>query len=229
MQGSRRPTDFHSSLGDPFGGRSLISTFFNRDPFSDPFFNRPFAIGSDEFFRHPFGERGDFIDQRLEDETLKSSRRGPVIEELLDDHEDATGTHSKSSQEPIIEDPDDNDNEGQRCESGGQRPNYSRSVYESNNNSKGRQPQSQTFSFQSSSVTYGGPNGAYYTSSTTRRTGPDGVTEEEHREADATTGNAVKRMSRGIRDKGHSFTKKRSSDGRVDVMETLHNLHEGDL
>jgi hypothetical protein len=36
-------------------------------------------------------------------------------------------------------------------------------------------PQPQTFMFQSSTVTYGGPNGACYTSSTTRRTGADGV------------------------------------------------------
>lgn len=37
------------------------------------------------------------------------------------------------------------------------------------------QPQARTYSFQSSSVTYGGVNGAYYTSSTTRRSGSDGV------------------------------------------------------
>lgn len=36
-------------------------------------------------------------------------------------------------------------------------------------------PQAQSFTFQSSSVTYGGSNGAYYTSSTTRRAGSDGV------------------------------------------------------
>lgn len=36
-------------------------------------------------------------------------------------------------------------------------------------------PQPQTFMFQSSTVSYGGPNGACYTSSTTRRTGADGV------------------------------------------------------
>lgn len=37
------------------------------------------------------------------------------------------------------------------------------------------QPQGRSFSFTSSSVTYGGVNGAYYTSSTTRRAGSDGV------------------------------------------------------
>jgi len=36
-------------------------------------------------------------------------------------------------------------------------------------------PQTQTYSFQSSTVTYGGTNGAYYTASTTRRMGGDGV------------------------------------------------------
>lgn len=38
-----------------------------------------------------------------------------------------------------------------------------------------RQPQAHSFTFQSSSVTYGGANGAYYTTSKTRRTGSDGV------------------------------------------------------
>ena len=36
-------------------------------------------------------------------------------------------------------------------------------------------PQAQTYSFQSSTVTYGGTNGPYYTASTTRRMGGDGV------------------------------------------------------
>ncbi|CAF2070748.1 unnamed protein product [Brassica napus] len=41
------------------------------------------------------------------------------------------------------------------------------------------QPQTQGYSFQSSTVTYGGNDGNYYTSSTTRRTGSDGLTLEE--------------------------------------------------
>lgn len=41
------------------------------------------------------------------------------------------------------------------------------------------QPQAGSYTFQSSTVTYGGPNGAYYTSSTTRRTGGDGVSNQE--------------------------------------------------
>lgn len=40
------------------------------------------------------------------------------------------------------------------------------------------QPQARTCTFRSSTVTYGGPNGAYYTSSTTRRTGGDGVSSQ---------------------------------------------------
>jgi myeloid leukemia factor 1 len=42
-------------------------------------------------------------------------------------------------------------------------------------NAQQPQPQTRSFSFQSSTVSYGGPNGAYYTSSKTRRTGSDGV------------------------------------------------------
>ncbi|GLJ46554.1 hypothetical protein SUGI_0981070 [Cryptomeria japonica] len=154
----------------------------------------------------------------------QSSRRGLVIEEIPDDHENAYGTKQKPSQDPIIEDPDDNDDQEQRTQM------QSRwNGYQANNNSYGRHAPSQSFTFQSSSVSYGGPNGMYYTSSTTRRAGPDGVIEEEHREADSTTGNATQRISRGIRDKGHSYTKKRHSDRKIDTMETLHNLNEDEI
>jgi len=37
------------------------------------------------------------------------------------------------------------------------------------------QPQGRRFTFQSSTVTHGGANGAFYTSSITRRAGSDGV------------------------------------------------------
>ena len=37
------------------------------------------------------------------------------------------------------------------------------------------QPQARSYSFQSSTVTYGGHDGNYYTSSKTTRTGSDGV------------------------------------------------------
>ena len=37
------------------------------------------------------------------------------------------------------------------------------------------QPQTRSYSFESSTVTYGGHDGNYFTSSKTRRTGSDGV------------------------------------------------------
>lgn len=37
------------------------------------------------------------------------------------------------------------------------------------------QPQVNSYTFQSSSVSYGGTNGTFYTTSSTRRTGSDGV------------------------------------------------------
>lgn len=40
-------------------------------------------------------------------------------------------------------------------------------------------PQAHSFTFQSSTVTYGGSNGAYYTASTTRRAGSDGVSNKQ--------------------------------------------------
>lgn len=228
MQGGRRNGDM-SIFSDPFGsmsGSSVFSSFFDRDPFDDPFFKRPFgsAFGSGSIFGAEgfFGKRNVFLDEQ-EYQEPQSVRRGPVIEELPDDHEE--GRH-ESSQEPIVEDPDDDQvKTGQRTQRQRQRGNQS--VFQGSNNTYPRQSSSQTFSFQSSKVTYGGHNGAYYTSSTTRRMGPDGVTHEEHMEADTTTGNATKRISRGIKDKGHSITKKLNSDGRVETKEILHNM-DGD-
>lgn len=37
------------------------------------------------------------------------------------------------------------------------------------------QPRVNSYTFQSSSVSYGGANGAFYTTSSTKRTGSDGV------------------------------------------------------
>lgn len=79
------------------------------------------------------------------------------------------------------------------------------------------------------------------------------VTIEESKQADRTTGQATHRISRGIHDKvnlgnelnsyilfynelvlqlilvvqGHSVTRKLEPDGKVDTVQTLHNLDEG--
>ncbi|XP_027334968.1 uncharacterized protein LOC113849327 [Abrus precatorius] len=86
-----------------------------------------------------------------------------------------------------------------------------------------------SFCFQSSTVSYGGSNGTYYTSSRTRRTGSDGVTFEESKEADSSTRESSYTISRGIRGKGHSLSRKLNSDGKVDTMQTLRNINEDEL
>ncbi|GJS87863.1 reverse transcriptase domain-containing protein [Tanacetum coccineum] len=60
-------------------------------------------------------------------------------------------------------------------------------------------PQTQSFTFRSLTVTYGGSNRAYYTSSTTRRAGSDG---------------------------GHTLSRHLKLDGQVDSMQTLHNINK---
>ncbi|CAN6921546.1 unnamed protein product [Brassica oleracea] len=91
------------------------------------------------------------------------------------------------------------------------------------------QPQTQGYSFQSSTVTYGGNDGNYYTSSTTRRTGSDGLTLEESKEANTATREAAHRISRGFHNKGHTVERTRNSDGRVGTNQILHNLNEDEL
>ncbi|GJU23874.1 zinc finger (C3HC4-type RING finger) family protein [Tanacetum coccineum] len=60
-------------------------------------------------------------------------------------------------------------------------------------------PQTQSLTFQSSTVMYGGSDGAYFTSSTTRIAGSDG---------------------------GHTPSRHLKSDGQVDSMQTLHNIYK---
>ncbi|KAG8363390.1 hypothetical protein BUALT_Bualt19G0017400 [Buddleja alternifolia] len=86
---------------------------------------------------------------------------------------------------------------------------------------------SQSFSFQR--VAYGGLDGVYYTSTIGRRTGGDGVTLMEMKEEDRTVGESLHTISKGIHDKGHSVTTKQSSSGKVDSLQTLHNLNEDEL
>ncbi|KAK4372006.1 hypothetical protein RND71_007390 [Anisodus tanguticus] len=84
-------------------------------------------------------------------------------------------------------------------------------------------------SFSYSRVAYGGLNGMYYTCSEGRMTGPDGVVLAEMKEDDKTIGESLHTISKGIHNKGHSVTKKHSSDGREDTLQTLHNLNEDEL
>ncbi|KAK9053584.1 hypothetical protein SSX86_024658 [Deinandra increscens subsp. villosa] len=86
-----------------------------------------------------------------------------------------------------------------------------------------------TVSHSFKKVTYGGINGAYYTATTTRKSGSDGLVIEDSKEADKTTGQAAHRVSKGIHDKGHSVTRKLGTDGKVDTIQTLHNLNEDEL
>lgn len=244
MQRNGGGRDPFSGFGDPFAGfggftgfsghRSLMSSFFGgRDPFDDPFFTRPFGgMFESAHFGHPGNPFPDaHASGLLEHHAPQLNRpRGPIIEELNSDDEkegpqekkDNPRKHSRSSNEPYVEDPDD--------EAGGRR---SKQIQYRNDFSRPSntysQPQNHSFSFQSSSVTYGGANGAYYTSSRTRRTGSDGLTIEESKEADMATRQASHQLFRGIHDKGHAVARKLNSDGRVDTMQTLHNINEEEL
>ncbi|KAH6813127.1 hypothetical protein C2S51_022145 [Perilla frutescens var. frutescens] len=98
---------------------------------------------------------------------------------------------------------------------------------DSNEYSSGSDPGYQSFSFQR--VAYGGADGMYYTSSVGKRTGGDGVFLMEMKEEDRMVGESLHTISKGIHDKGHSVTTKQSKDGRMDSLQTLHNLEEDEL
>ncbi|KAF8049080.1 hypothetical protein N665_2298s0001, partial [Sinapis alba] len=127
--------------------------------------------------------------------------------------------HTSSENQPSVEHPEDDSDAERKIQNVNQRSNF--------NTSEGEQSRAKTFRHHTSKVTYGGIDGAYYTSSRTRRAGSDGVVVEESREADKTTGEATHRISRGINDKGHSVTRKLNSSG--ESTQTLHNLDEEEL
>ncbi|KAM0868708.1 hypothetical protein ACQ4PT_041134 [Festuca glaucescens] len=220
---------FGAGLG-PLGS-SMPSLFGGRDPFDDPFFTQPFGgrmggpgmLGPGLF--GPMGGPGMFGafgagDEFLEQAPQRSNNPGrPVITEIDDDEgEDGERGERQANHEHYVQEPDDGNDGGQV-----------QLRRDPNRANGGGQPQSRTFTYQSSSVTYGGINGAYYTASKTRRSGSDGITVEESKEADTTTKEATHRISRGIHDKGHSLTKKLKADGKVDSTQILHNLDEDEL
>ncbi|XP_062074114.1 uncharacterized protein LOC133778260 [Humulus lupulus] len=254
-----QPFPGFGGFGGIGGHGSLFSSVFGgRNPFDDPFFNRPFGGGMLEsnFFNpigNPFPEMPPFgfIEQQAPE---PKRSRGPIIEEITsdDDEEDNAGSEKyenprkllKSGNGPYVEDPDDqveenkrrhlqhrNDHNGFNHSQMQAHNGFNRSQMQAHNgfNPTQMQPQTHSFTFQSSSVTYGGANGAYYTKSKAMRTGSDGLTIAESKEADTVSRQATHKISRALHDKGHSVARKLNTDGKVDTMQTLHNLNEDEI
>ncbi|CAI0400027.1 unnamed protein product [Linum tenue] len=234
MQRKRDDIDELFRMADPIatdfmvaGRMPMPSLFGGKDPFDDPFFTRP--LGG--MFEH-----GPLFQSRSSTATAHAARasgsKGLVIEELASDDEMEEDVQEKRAgvvhgkvdhsrkQQPSVQHPDDDDetNEGNVLA-------VNRGI--EHTRTQGNGARSRGFSY--SKVTYGGVNGAYYSSTRSRRVGGDGVMIEESREADKTTGQATHRVSRGINDKGHSVTRKLNPDGKVDTLQTLHNLDEEGL
>ncbi|XP_042048340.1 uncharacterized protein LOC121794302 [Salvia splendens] len=210
-----RQLDTFDNIG--FHGSMFPSIFGGKDPFDDPFFSRPHGA---LFGSHKISSGNPGNVQPM------SRSKGLVIEELDSDAEDEENDVRSPSWEnnnPLVEHPDDQDDDY------GKSPRKQRDVSSSANQIKvePEKPRSHSVSFQK--VTYGGINGSYYTATTSRRTGSDGVTWEESKQADRTTGQAAHKVSRGIHDKGHSVTRKLGSDGKVESVQTLQNLNEDEL
>ena len=209
--------DIFEPGGFGFQGKMMPSLFGGRDPFDDPFFSDPF----DSLFGSNSASRA----------MQKPNReKGIVIEELDSDDDEVADNcpqqgdkdfdkkKSRATLEPSVEHPEDDVSERKNSD-----------VTYKNDHYMAEPSKAQKFSFQTSRVTYGGINGAYYTSTRTRRMGANGVVMEENKEADSTTGQATHRVSRGIHDKGHSVLRKLDSDGKVDTTQTMHNLNEDEL
>ncbi|OAP10519.1 hypothetical protein AXX17_AT2G42970 [Arabidopsis thaliana] len=212
-------------MGDPFGGRFggfRGSLFGGRDPFDDPFFSRPFEDLLEP--SNTFSSGASFSNAHK-----NNGGRGLTIEELPSDGEveerkdigSDDQEHISSVNQPSVEHPEDDSDAERKIQNVNQRSDFNRR--------EGTQSRANTFRHHISKVTYGGIDGAYYTSTRTRRKDGDGMVVEESKEADKTTGEATHRISRGINDKGHSVTRKLNSSGGVESTQTLHNLDEDEL
>ncbi|XP_027113059.2 uncharacterized protein [Coffea arabica] len=200
----------------------MSGIFGGRDPFDDPFFTRPFG--------GLFGSKMSFSAASPGDPVHSNRLKAPIIEELDIEDDNISGggedpETASANQNPFVEHPEDQIDDHHKSKT---KSKSKELVYRSDHNKVGgERPQKGSVSFQK--VTYGGINGAYYTASATRRTGNDGVVLEDRKEADSTTGQATHRISKGIIDKGHSVTRQLNADGKVDTMQTLHNLDEDEL
>ncbi|KAG6542351.1 hypothetical protein Mapa_016277 [Marchantia paleacea] len=232
-----------------FGGRpSFLSDMFDNDPFfSDPLFTRPFGslfgnsgslFGPSGFFSqglfppqgghqqgHGF-QRQIPIEHRPFNSAPEGGRTGVHIEEVPDDHDDGGNAGPTSNQEPIVEHPEDDDIKNTEITRYQPDPS-ARTSYSVSNARSTNSPV--IYSYQSSSVTYGGANGPYYASHSSRRIGPDGVYEEEHQAKDIAAGKESHKILHGLGNKGRALTRKRNAEGREEKSETLHNLAQDEV
>lgn len=158
-----------------------------------------------------------------------SSSKGPIIEEVgsdddieqvFEDRMRHDHNYDDDNRNPIVEFPEDQDDEDEEKSKSNTRD----LKYSTNRNKE--EKQSQNVSFKR--VTYGGIDGAYY-SETTSHVSNNGMTLEETKKANRSTGEATHKISRGIDDKGHSVFRRLDSDGKVNTTQILHNLNEDDV
>ncbi|XP_077241176.1 uncharacterized protein LOC143881781 isoform X2 [Tasmannia lanceolata] len=218
-------SDVFGGLG-LFGGsgRNLIDQFLGSDPFEDPFFQRPFG----GLFGPPMGLFGGNLQRgaALDGIPRTERRRGPVIEELPDDHEGPPPNEPNSQGAvPVVQHPDDDDDGGRGDDNDDDDDPSGNQDDVSNNSPWNSQlhdiPFTRSFCYQSSTVS--GPDGAYY-SSAKRRLSSNGVMKEEFHEKDGVGGTETRSMAKGIGDKVHSVSRKRNSDDMESTLETLQNL-----
>ncbi|XP_019152206.1 PREDICTED: uncharacterized protein LOC109149034 [Ipomoea nil] len=213
--------------GDQDGSSTLSNTFGKLGEKISTIFGKSLTFGSF------FGSNSPPSKATLPDDLPETSRSsGPVIEELDTDDDDGEVekngggdlgenrqkilSTSWANRNPVVEHPEDLADDHNEIKK-----------LRKNNVSFGPIKGTQSVGYRR--VTYGGIHGAYLTATTTRQTGSDGRVWEETKHADVTTGEATHTVSRGIHDKGHTLTRKLKSNGKVDTVETLHNLEEDEL
>ncbi|KAH9627445.1 hypothetical protein KSS87_006136 [Heliosperma pusillum] len=201
----RSPFDLFADFGGSLHGRnSFDDPFFTARPFDSAFSRSNLVPGS-----HSVVPPSEPVIQELSSDDDKEGGRENEADESL--------KSARRSKEPFVNHPDDESHDGQEDVS-----------YTSDDNRTGStQVQPRSFKVTSCKVSYGGVDGVYYSSSSTRRIGSDGVIIEESKEADKSKGEAIHRVSRGLHDKGHSVTRKLNPDDELGNFEEAWRSNSG--
>lgn len=211
-----------------FGRGPLFPNFFGNDPIlghSNPFAEMDRMM--DSFFTDPFfsmPHHPAFATRQPPQSHRQGTFHhlpGPHIEEV--DEEDYESERFTSSQQPHVQEPDDGTHYEHQGNHRPRQPATPNSVYN---------PQNQvgsggaTYFSYSSTTRHSGPGGMTYSKSTTTRGDGRGVVESHETEHDGRTGQESVSYGRFLGDKGRTVKRTRTASGEERHYAQLHNVHQ---
>ncbi|KAL3141238.1 Myeloid leukemia factor 1 [Trebouxia sp. C0009 RCD-2024] len=233
----------------------MLGVDFTRDPFfQDPFRHLHSQAGFPDPAQHLAAWSSASVPHRgrevpIETSSSRSARRSASQSGFIIEEVDENVRVPQSSSEPLVQEPDEGHApEGRQRPSRMQQPlnalanpiqsfldNPFQSIF-GNQAFGGPDPFDHAFFgnptdgnmiFQTtSSFAQHGPDGVQYSQS--HSYGPKGVAEHQRRVKDGRTGEEEMTISRHLKDKGRTVTKRRQADGSQSQQQRLHNLPEAE-